>query len=144
MAGQFFGVVDHEALLEVARAKLHSHVQEEDEVGEAVAAQPDGRRYLLELGHALSDDQRPEIVEDAAREHHEPVVVEVLVRIDHGFGWPLGPSRPSASSAGVLVVGLVALALGSVDRLLAFGYLSRGEPLEEGVLALEGRLLLYR
>lgn len=144
MAGQLLAVVNHEALLEIAGAKLDAHVEEEYEIGKAVAAEPERRCHFLKLRHTLPDDEGPEIVEDTGGQQHEPVVVKVLVRIDHSFRWFLRPTWPASSAARVLVVGLVALALARIYRLLALGYLSGGEALEKGILALERWLFLNR
>ena len=142
MAGQFSAVVNHETLLEIARAELHAHVEKKDDVGKAVAAPPQRRRELLQFGHTLAHYERPQIVKYAERQQHEPIVIEVLVRIDHGRWSLLDPSRLSPLAFRVLFVGLVTLALASVDRLLALGYLTRRESLEERIFALERWLLL--
>lgn len=132
VAGQLSAVVDHQALLQIAGAYLHRHVQEENEIGEAVAGEPGGGRQRLQLRQALTNDQRPEIVENAGRQQHQPVIIKVLVRIDDGFGRFLGPPWPStAPTAGLLVVVRVALALAGVEGLLTLRYLPGRESLQE-------------
>ena len=145
MTGQFLAVVHHQSLLEVAGTKLHRHVQKEHKVRETVAGEPRGRRHRLQFRQALPHDQRPQIVQHATGQQHQPVIVKVLVWIHHGLRWFLRPPGPSpTTSARILVVGGVTFALARVQRLLTLRYLSGGKSLEKRVLAFQRRLLLDR
>lgn len=70
VAGQFSGVVHHQALFQVSGPELDGHVQHEDDVAEQVHDQPPVGRHALQLGQALPDDRRPQVVQRAPGQHH--------------------------------------------------------------------------
>lgn len=70
MAGQLAGIVHHQALFQVSGAELDGHVQQEYDVAERVHGRPPRGSHALQLGQALPDDGRPQVVQRAARQHH--------------------------------------------------------------------------
>lgn len=126
MAGEFLAVVDHEALFQVPCTKLHGHVEEENDVGKTVTTKPHSWRQLLQLGQTLTHNQRPQIVKHAKRQHHQPVEVEVLVRVHHRSRRLL-QFCASATTTVRAPVTLGRLRLGSVQRLLTLRQVSRRE-----------------
>lgn len=83
VASQLPGVVHHQALFQVTGAELYGHVQQEHNVTERVHGRPPAGRHALQLRQALPNYRRPQVVQRAAGQHHQPVEVEVLVRVDH-------------------------------------------------------------
>lgn len=112
--GQLFGVVDDEALLQVAGAELDDDVDQEDQVGQIVARHPERLGQPLKFGKTLPDDERPQIVEHANRNREQPVKVKVFVRINDRRRLflsvsPLPPSQLSQSFRLSLRAGAVAI-----------------------------------
>jgi len=97
-------------LLEVSRPELDDDVQHEDRVGQVVGRQPHGLGELLKLREALSDDQRPHVVQHAQRQDHEPVEVEVLVRVDDVAGQAAVVASSAARAAVAPAAGAAAAA----------------------------------
>jgi hypothetical protein len=56
MSSKFFGIVNHQSLLEVSCAELDGDVQEKHDVGETVTREPQRRRAWLKLRETLSND----------------------------------------------------------------------------------------
>lgn len=48
----------------------------------------------LELGETLAHDQRPQVVQHARRHQHQPIKMEILVRIDDGAALLDVPTAP--------------------------------------------------
>lgn len=122
VAGQLPGVVHHQTLFQVTGAELHGHVQQEHDVAERVHGRPPGGRHALQLGQALPDDGRPQVVQRAAGQHHQPVEVEVLVRVDHRprqlVLLPAQPALPAHVLDVVLRTGTALAVVARVQRLL--------------------------
>lgn len=122
VAGQLASVVHHQPLLQVTGAELDGHVQQEHDVAERVHGRPPAGRHALQLGQALPDDGRPQVVQRAPGEHHEPVEVEVLVRVDHGprqlVLLPAQPAFPAHVLDVVLRTGTALAVIAGVQRLL--------------------------
>lgn len=101
MDAQFTGVRLEDPVLEIAGAKVKKDVDEVQEVGEVIEAEPDRARVQVDLLKGKPIDDDPEIVEEGHGHDHGPVVAEAAGRIEHER--PLGvrtqPRRGRATRA---------------------------------------------
>uniref|UniRef100_A0A182FCK8 Uncharacterized protein n=1 Tax=Anopheles albimanus TaxID=7167 RepID=A0A182FCK8_ANOAL len=70
-------------VLEVAGPEVEQYVDEVQEVGEVVKAEPHHDRLAVDLLEREPIDDDPEVVQERHRHHHRPVVAEAAGRIEH-------------------------------------------------------------
>ena len=123
-------LVDDEPLLEVPGPHLHADVGEVHEVGDRVQREPRRLVALTDLGERLARDARPQVVEHADRDAEQPVEEQVALRFDDEQ--PLAAAGIGGLAGRAPVVAVLVEPQGAAP-------VAGGEPLQERVLAREGR-----
>lgn len=83
MGSQLFAVRLQDAVLQVAGPKVEQNIDQIQQIGHVVEAEPDDDRVCVDLLEREPIDDHPEIVQKGETDDHGPVVAQTTGRIEH-------------------------------------------------------------